>query len=158
MPRTGDVGLYRRLITAQRDGAPATAPPASGGRSRPDRPVADRFADVVAAMVAVDAGLRAGEEPLTVTEAAVDGDLSVVLVVSGDLDAACARQGAAGYARLLVRAGAAAEAGRCAATAAGFTARIDHTAGRTPSPAPPTATLTPLCTVVLGTPIEAPDA
>jgi hypothetical protein len=168
MPRTSDVGLYRRLIAAQRDGTFAVSRdlrerldvPASA-----DEQAARRFAAVRAAMADADARLAAGDPALSVLLVEVEGAddaratpavralrrrhprAVAVLVVLGDLDDACARRGAAGYARLLVRAGAAAEAGRSAAVADGFTARLDHVAGRAAQLGEPP--MTPLCTVVL---------
>jgi hypothetical protein len=161
MPRTSDVDVYRGLIAAQRDGVPAG--PAT---TVVDVPAATTgpFADVLDAITRSAAGPSVGGTPLVVRTVTFDGppadtellrrrfpDAVAVLIVLGDLDEACAWQDTAGYARLLVRAGAAAEAGRAAAAGAGFTVRLDHTAGRIlpGGPAAGESPLTPLCTVVL---------
>jgi hypothetical protein len=175
MPRTSDVDLYRHLIAGQRHGSPrvvagaAVAEAAVADREAAVVPattpaeaaVGGRFAEVVGAIARADADLSAGDTPLVVRVVVFDdggpadaaasrwrfpGALAV-LVILGDLDDACARRGVAGYARLLVRAGAAAQAGRAAAKAAGYGARLDHTAGR--ATAADRSPLTPLCTVVL---------
>jgi hypothetical protein len=130
MPRASDVDTYRDLIAAQQPGLPAPSGRPGPAAVRPatsSGPLAMTATELTAVAIrAADRRMFASEAPLVAT---VEGHSVVVL---GDLDQACVGQGLAGYARLLVRAGAVAEAGRAAATAAGRSARVDDAVVRTP--------------------------
>lgn len=147
MPRVSDVEVYRLLIMAQQPG-PGAAGLHDDDSGRPD------LVRVAATMTSAGPGLSVvvvvfdGDgaapgpyrfEPATRCLVAIPaGDwcgvlrrrhphASAVLIVAGDVDRACADAGLPGYGQLLVRAGAAIEAGSVAAAEAGFVARIAHT-------------------------------